>query len=123
MRRERFLSAAAAVAAAALVGAGVAAAATPRQIYNDWADNGRLDGVYSVRDLQSALSDATLQGYSPGGFSPAVREEIRNSGTLGEAERAGSLPFTGLDLALLAGGAFGLVLIGGGLRRLGKAKS
>ena len=46
-------------AASALLGvASSAAAATPTQIYRDYADNGRLDGHYSQADLQRALKNA-----------------------------------------------------------------
>jgi hypothetical protein len=36
---------------------------------------------------------------------------------------SGGLPFTGLDLALLAAGGGLLLVVGTGLRKLGKAKS
>ena len=40
------------MACAVLVLAGSALAATPQQIYRDYADNGRLDHKYSQADLQ-----------------------------------------------------------------------
>jgi hypothetical protein len=101
-----------------------ASAASPRTIYNDWRADGRIDGNYSTRDLQSALSDTTLQGYGSGGFAPAVKQRLRNQGgTLGAPQRSGTLPFTGLDLALLVGGAAFLLVLGGGLRRLGRSRA
>ena len=39
--------------AIALLAASAASAATPTQIYRDYQDNGRLDGHYSVADLQA----------------------------------------------------------------------
>lgn len=123
MRRRRILGTIAIALLGALIAATAASAASPRQIYRDWADNGRIDGNYSERDLQSALRDTTVQGYGAGGFAPAVRERMSARQGLGEARRSGTLPFTGLDLALLVGGAVFLLLLGGGLRRLGRARS
>src|SRR5712691_8368740 len=62
--------AAALTAAAALLGAPSALAATPQQIYRDFVAHGSLTGNYSAADLRAALSDSTLEGYpynSPGG--------------------------------------------------------
>jgi hypothetical protein len=115
-----------------------ALAASPRQIYRDFADNGRLDGTYSRADLQRALQDAAVQGYGQPNvvvtMRPAVQQQLRHSGVAGaqatktqtqthplraQAAAAGTLPFTGLDVALIAIGGGGLLLLGGGLRRLG----
>jgi hypothetical protein len=49
--------------AVSLVVASVAAAATPHDIYKDWADNGRLDGAYTQAELEAYTRDATVQGY------------------------------------------------------------
>ena len=49
-------------------------AATPQQIYRDYADNGRLDHQYSKGDLQRALKYAALQGYSKVGVQGAVQQ-------------------------------------------------
>jgi hypothetical protein len=50
-------------ASSGLALAGVAAAATPQQIYADAADNGRLDHTYSAADLARFQHDATVAGY------------------------------------------------------------
>ncbi len=127
------------LAAAALIAAPGALAASPQAIYGDYADNGRLDGTYSKRDLQRALKNATLQGYpggSQGGMKPAVEGQANggsspSSGTDGSTGGVspsavkvnGGLPFTGLDLSLILVGALGLVLLGGALRRFGRQRS
>jgi hypothetical protein len=127
-------------------------AATPQQIYKDYADNGRLDGKYAPADLDNALKSAAVQQYSPaeGGLKPAVEEEqketpVENTGggtsggttggpTGGTAggqassgaspvQSSGGLPFTGLDLGLIAVGAFGLIMLGAALRRVARQRA
>jgi hypothetical protein len=133
MRRGRLVSGVTLLAAAAAIGAPGASAATPQQIYKDYADNGRLDQHYSQADLQRALKNAVFQGYKPqgGGNLPgAVKKQSSNpsSGVLGSqlpaAQKAnGSLPFTGVDLALMTAGGLGLLGLGAGMRRLGRNKA
>jgi hypothetical protein len=62
MRRGHFFTLVVA-AFAALVLSASALAASPRQIYSDLADNGKLDNTYSSADLQNAALDASVQGY------------------------------------------------------------
>lgn len=110
------------------------AAASPRAIMDDYADNGRLDGTYSSRDLQGALQEPIVQGYGAptavqGVKGAAVvkrRQEARAAGR--EAgplapQRAGQLPFTGRDIAILVAGAALLLLAGGTLRLLARERS
>ncbi len=129
MRRGRITGRIGGTIAIAAVGmlivATAASAASPREIYRDWAADGRIDGNYSTRDLESALRDTTLQGYGSGNFAPAVKQRLRSQGNaaLGSPRRSGTLPFTGLDLALLVGGAAFLLVLGGGLRRLGRSRA
>ena len=118
-----------AIAASAVIAVPQALAATPRAIYRDYADNGRLDGAYSAAELRHALQDAVVQGYG----SPPRQSGVAGAAQLGTgrptrglpgaipATRAvqGQLPFTGLDLWLMALGGGGLLLLGGGLRRVG----
>jgi hypothetical protein len=107
-----------ACAAAALGAAPTALGATPQQIYRDYADNGRLDHHYTKADLQHALRDAALQGYPHVGVQGAVQQALG-----AQAVKArGGLPFTGLDLGLMAAGGALLLAAGTGLRRLGRAK-
>jgi opacity protein-like surface antigen len=99
---------------AALILSPAALAATPTQIYRDYADNGRLDGQYSQADLNRALKDAVLQGYGNGNVQPGLQQELgRVSGVQG-----GALPFTGLDLTLMLVGGSALLLAGAGLRKV-----
>jgi hypothetical protein len=119
-----------AFAAAVAVGAPGALAATPQQIYKDYADNGRLDGHYSKADLQRALKDAVIQGYKPAtSVAPAIKKKISSpsSGVAGAslpaAKKQGALPFTGLDLALMTIGGFSLLLLGAALRRFAGNKA
>jgi hypothetical protein len=130
MRRGRIITAVTAFAAAVAVGAPGALAATPQQIYKDYADNGRLDGHYSKADLKRALHDAVIQGYKPAtSVAPAIKKKISSpsSGVAGAklpaAKRQGALPFTGLDLALMTVGGFSLLLLGAALRRFAGNKA
>jgi hypothetical protein len=95
-----------------------ALAATPQQIYRDYADNGRLNHTYSQADLARAQRDLALQGYPHVGVQGAVAQALGAQAV----KTNGGLPFTGLDLALLAAGGGLLLVAGTGLRKLGKAK-
>ena len=115
--------------AIALLAASAASAATPTQIYRDYQDNGRLDGRYSVADLQAALSSPAVQGYGSPTITPGMKQEIVNKlGAQqglqgGNNSTNGGLPFTGFDLALLTVGGALLLSVGFGLRRVARAKS
>jgi hypothetical protein len=131
----RWFSRGAVFAVLAVVAAAVtpaALAATPEQIYRDYADDSRLDGSYTATDLQAALQSPVVQGYGDQavvtGFRPAIQGEIAAQQqpaqappleAVSEAER---LPFTGLDLALLSAGGLFLLAFGVSVRRLAKAK-
>jgi hypothetical protein len=128
MRRGRFLFAAAAGIAAMMVTAAGSFAATPRQIYADLAQHGKLTHHYSAADLKRAARDATLQGYGGVG-SEVTRPVVQAAATLGTAtqragvattQSSGALPFTGLQLGVYA--ALGLAVLVGGLllRRAGR---
>ena len=116
--------------AIALLAASAASAATPTQIYRDYQDNGRLDGRYSVADLQAALKNPAVQGYGGPTITPGMKQEIiqklgaqqSQSGGSGSSQ-GGGLPFTGFDLALLTVGGALLLTVGLGLRRVARAKN
>jgi len=116
--RRRFLVWGLSACAAALCGAPAALGATPQQIYRDYKDNGRLDHHYTKSDLQRALRDAALQGYPHVGVQGAVQQALGAQAV----KTKGGLPFTGLDLGLMAAVAALLLAAGTGLRRLGRAK-
>lgn len=87
---------------------GLALAATsPQDIYNDYADNGKLDGTYSSAELQAYLNDATVHQYGDG----ATLGELDN--LLASQTNRSTFPFTGMEMGLMAIGA--LVLIGAGV--------
>jgi hypothetical protein len=127
MRRGRLLTGIIAVGAVATVAASSALAATPRQIYADLAQHGRLTQHYSAADLQRAARDATVQGY--GGVDtqtarPVIQAAVAGvqstkpvpAQVLGAATTptgTATLPFTGVQLGVFV--ALGLVLVGGGL--------
>ncbi|HEU0305024.1 MAG TPA: hypothetical protein VFR32_10645 [Gaiellaceae bacterium] len=141
MGRTRVRAAIIFLSAAAFIAAQGAFAATPQEIYRDYADNGRLDGNYTPADLERVLKDAAVQQYGkPGdeGLKPAVEEEEEGAagggaaggGTAGgqaggpaPVESTGGLPFTGLDLGLIVAGALGLVFLGTALRRVARQRA
>jgi hypothetical protein len=59
------------------------------------------------------------QGY---GGKGGVQNEV-NQGAVNAAASKGSLPFTGMDLALLVVGGLSLVVVGAGLRRASRRPS
>jgi hypothetical protein len=103
----------------ALFVAPVALGATADDIYRDFADNGRLDKQYSDRELQAVLKSPAVQVYGRVTVAPKLRNEVLSQ----LAPKRETLPFTGLDLALLTAGGLGLALAGGGLRWLGRRRA
>lgn len=90
---------------------GVAFAATSQDIYDDYADNGKLDGQYTAEELEAYLNDATMHQYG----SEVVTEELD---VLAQSQTTRSeFPFTGAELALMIGGAAVLIGAGVALRR------
>ena len=116
----------AAVAAAALLGlacAGSGFAATPQQIYKDVIENGRLDGSYTLAELNRAFPVKKNVK-----TEPAPRRPIRVAAASEAAETPPTrvrhdrrIPFSGIDAALLAAGAAPLFLVAAGLRRRASA--
>jgi hypothetical protein len=96
------------------VTAGVSA--TPRQIYRDLADNGRLDHKYTAADLNRANKNPTIQGYPKPTVAPRLVRHAAGNSPLRTSKKVGVLPFTGMDLTFIAAGAILLILVGGGLR-------
>src|SRR5574339_719510 len=102
MWRRVIVLGALACAVGMVVSAPAAMAATPQQIFRDYSDNGRLDHAYSNADLKAALKYAAVQGYPHVGVQGAVQQALGAQAV----KTSGGLPFTGLDLALMAvGGA------------------
>src|SRR5438874_1483960 len=118
-------------AASGLALAGIAAAATPSQIYADAADNGKLDKSYSAADIARYKHDATVSGYGNKVIKIVVQPKITPKQTLKppvqqavaprqtppppqvfKPPSRSSLPFTGSELALFV--ALGIALLAGG---------
>lgn len=92
--------------------AGTALAATPQDIYNDFAQDGRLDGNYTQAELDATLADPTLAQYGETSVLDGLKNLIRSSGT----DRT-VFPFTGAEMLAILGGGVILVLLGVFLRR------
>ncbi len=120
MTRVRMTGVLLGICGALLLGASTAGAATPRQIYNDYVQHGRLTHHYSKADLQRALSSTLLKGYSHNhgpGFTPHIKIHFP------PVKTHGGLPFTGMDLGLITAGAIMLLALGAGLRRFARARA
>jgi len=96
-----------------MVFSGVALAATPQDIYNDYADNGKLDQTYTNAELRAYLNDATSGQYA----DAATKGELDTLVTSMLNKDRGEFPFTGMEAALLLLGAVVLVGAGVALRR------
>jgi hypothetical protein len=97
-----------------------AGAATPQQIYRDLADNGRLDAKYSRADIERAFgSNPSIPAYAKPERSPSRTPRTRPAPAVptASADDDRSLPFTGLDAALLGAVGGPLLLLGAGMRR------
>jgi hypothetical protein len=119
---------AALVVGAVLFLVGAATAATPQQvsqrIFADLADNGRLDGKYTRAQIDRALHTPSLRGYEqPVRLTPIRRPTfVRSAEPSVKAGRGLSLPFSGIDLALLAAVGAPILLLGASLGRLTRMK-
>ena len=116
MRRVRTTAVLVGIGAALLIGASVASAASPRQIYNDYVTHGRFTHNYSKGDMQRALHSTLLQGYTHG-------HHIGYSHGQTPPPTPGGLPFTGMDLGLITFGAVLLLAFGAGLRRFARSRA
>ena len=110
---------------------GTALAASPQDIYNDYADNHKLDGTYTVAEIEAYLDDATKDEYGEDdvltpldGLLTKVLDAMKAGddfataltkalGTTPSDDGRDEFPFTGMELIAIALGA--VVLVGGGL--------
>ena len=97
----------------------MAFAATPQDIYDDYADNGKLDGTYTDAELQAYLNDATLHQYPPN----ATKVQELDALVRGMLSDRDEMPMTGFEITLVAVGVLVLLGAGLGLRRLARARS
>ena len=112
----------------ALLLAGGATAATPQQvsqkIFADLADNGRLDGNYTRAEIDRALHTPSLRGYEQASPPATIRRpaSVRPEMPSAERGRGLSLPFSGIDLALLAVVGAPILLLGASLGRFARMR-
>lgn len=92
----------------------VALAASPQDIFNDYADNGKLDQSYTDAELRAYLNDATLHMYE----NPTTINRLDN--VVNSLLTRETFPFTGFQLMIA--GIVAVVLVGGGvaLRRFAR---
>jgi hypothetical protein len=62
-------------------------------------------------------------GGPPTGSTPGGTSGGETGGGTDPVQASGGLPFTGLDLSLIAAGALGLILLGAALRRAARQKA
>lgn len=98
---------------------GTVFAATPHDIWNDFNDNGVLDGTYTTGELRAYLNDATLHQYPP---NPSKIKSL-DALVRGLLSGRNRFPFTGTEIALVAVGAIALLGIGLGLRRVSRSRA
>ena len=94
--------------------------ATPQEIYQDLADNGRLDRHYCASEINRALQSPSLKPYelrTRGGSTPS--RTIVPAAT----DTHGSLPFSGLDLALFLAVGGPLLLLGASIGRVTRVRT
>jgi len=80
---------------------------TPQDIYNDYAQNGKLTRDYTEAELRAYLNDATLAQYG----NPAIKDPLDQ--VVLDLINRDVFPFTGFQLMIA--GIVVVVLIGGGL--------
>jgi hypothetical protein len=91
--------------------------ATPKEIYEDYAQDGVFDWNYYDEDIQAYLNDPEIYQYAEGQVVAEIDALLKRM----LADRAGgrdSFPLTGEPVALLVLGPAGLAGVGLGLRRL-----
>jgi hypothetical protein len=91
---------------------GVALAATPWDIYEDYSADGRLDGTYTDSELRAYLNSAYVDQYGDLVIITALDTVVRNM--LAARDR---FPFTGMELGLIVMGVVAVAGTGLALRR------
>jgi hypothetical protein len=92
---------------------GVAYAASPWDIYEDYAADGDLDGTYTDRELQAYLDSAYVDQYGSIVIITELDSVVKR--ILSARDR---FPFTGAEVAVAAAALCALLGAGVGLRRL-----
>jgi hypothetical protein len=94
---------------------GVALAATPWQIYEDYAADGDLDGTYTDAELRAYLNSAYVDQYGSIVIITELDSLVKR--ILSARDR---FPFTGAEIAIAGAALCGLIGAGVGLRRLSR---
>ncbi len=89
---------------------GTALAATPQEIYDDYAADGKLDGEYTRAEIEAVFSDPVLAQYG----DPDILDRLKNY--INASDRS-VFPFTGSQMLMIFGGGVVLVGLGVLLRR------
>ncbi|MBU2601255.1 MAG: hypothetical protein KKA32_03715 [Actinobacteria bacterium] len=92
--------------------AGTALAATPQEIYDDYAADGRLDGDYTRAEIDAVFSDPVLAQYG----DPDILDRLKSYVNASDSDRS-VFPFTGSQMLMIFGGGVVLVGLGVLLRR------
>jgi hypothetical protein len=103
----------------ALLMTGIALAATPQDIYNDWLQHGTLTGRYTSAKLEAYLNDPTLHGYGDSSILVPLDSYVNN---LLKGGGRTVFPWTGAQIAAMVAAAALLITLGVLLRRSGKRK-
>ena len=111
-----------AIGCAFLTWTGVALAASPQDIYDDYIADGHLDGTYTTAELQAFLGDASLHQYGDPTIVSSLDVAVSSMMTSSTDGRH-TFPFTGAQLALMGFAALALIGAGVGLRRLTRSRS
>lgn len=92
------------------------AAYAPQDIYDDFADNGKLDRQYSDAELRAYLNNATLSQYT----DPSVKNRLDT--LVKSMVTRDTFPFTGFQMMIA--GIIAAALVGGGfgLRRFARSE-
>jgi hypothetical protein len=101
---------------------GIALAASPQDIYNDYIADGKLDGNYTPEELRAYLGDATLDQYGDPTILTAL-DGVAQSMLDGAEQGHGEFPFTGFQVAMMVLVMVALIAGGFGLRRLSRNRS
>jgi ABC-type antimicrobial peptide transport system permease subunit len=104
---------------------GVATAASPQDIYNDYMADGHIDGNYTAAELQAFLGDASLHQYGDPTITSSLDSMVTNllAASTSTGDSRSGFPFTGAQLALMGVGAIALICGGIALRKLAKNRS
>jgi hypothetical protein len=98
---------------------GVALAASPQDIYDDWVAHGTLTQTYTTQELQAYLNDPVVHGY--GDTSVLVPLDSYVNSLINKGGRS-TFPWTGAQIAAMIAAAALLITLGVVLRRSGRRK-